>query len=116
MVREIPVYEPFSMDGETYETVLSPLENSKQIQLVFPFQTTFWTRFKIIGTNGPLEDIEAGPGARVPIGVSRIFNVNEFGPSIFVEVFKRNPRTYIDTLKVKTRSVQGYSIHFLTQN
>ncbi|EGC38184.1 hypothetical protein DICPUDRAFT_149166 [Dictyostelium purpureum] len=115
MVREIPIYEAFTMDGETYETVLSPLNGPKQIQLVFPFQTKYWTRFKIIGLNGPLESVEAGPGARIPIGLSKIYSVDDFGPFITIEIFKKNPRTYIDTLKVKKRFVEGFSLHFLTQ-
>eukprot|EP01132_Coremiostelium_polycephalum_P003658 gene3658-4556_t len=110
-MKEVLVFTPFVIDGETYETVLSPLSNSPlSLQIVFPFESSKWMRFKIYGKNGFLEAVESGPSSVMPIGPSKIYSSDQFDYWVTIDVYKYNPNYCVETLKIKKRLIEGYRV------
>ncbi|KAF2073957.1 hypothetical protein CYY_004744 [Polysphondylium violaceum] len=112
-MREITNYIPFVIQGDTFETILAPIGHPQMVQLVFPFESKQWMRYKIYGKNGALQIIESGPNAQPPIGPSKLFPVDEFSFWISIDIYKRDEHNFVETVKIKRSSVMGYRVIFL---
>ncbi|KYR01322.1 hypothetical protein DLAC_02044 [Tieghemostelium lacteum] len=110
-MREVVLYSPIVLDGETYETVLAPLLGFTQsFQIIFPFETKHWMQFKIFGKNGLIESIETGPGSQLPVSLSKIYASKEFNYWVTVDVYKGNKFTHVETLKIKKSLIEVSSL------